>query len=101
VSDILADKHNKKAPILPDYIFRCLVKITVTKSQQTFHRIFTFGIQACRWGNTKAAVSDTFKNMVEKCSMVLQLQKVLQLYRFCRAFADGQVFFIEKTMKKR
>ena len=33
--------------------------------------------------------------------MVLQLQKVLRLYRFCRAFADGQVFFIEKTMKKR
>ena len=33
--------------------------------------------------------------------MVLQMQKMLRLYRFCRAFADGQVFFIEKTMKKR
>lgn len=28
-------------------------------------------------------------------------EKVLRLYRFCRAFADGQAFFIEKTMKKR
>lgn len=40
--------------------------MVVYKSQQTFHRIFTFCTQAYQWGNTKAAVSDTFKNMVEK-----------------------------------
>lgn len=56
----------RRHPFCRTIFFRCLVKITVTKSQQTFHRIFTFCIQACQWGNTKAAVSDTFKNMVEK-----------------------------------